>query len=733
MCGFLAAKLGMEELVRQYLESKGYHKTATSLVGEIRQQTTASRSKAGIGSGSGTLAEDKRVISALMSETSLTSEELVIARHQNEDGDWARMYTDGYDKYYSWAMSTLDVIKCDLLSICFPLFVQSYITLIYKECYDEARTFWDAFHQQHMDNFSHELNGLSMLTSKEQLVDNASFLESNPFVKSATKNKYRVRISNFAFNLLSTFLAQNDLLLSAAIINDRIQFERVDELQSSILGLEAKLVGYGAPNRSQLGQAYAGSGYGLNLAVPGKGKRVGQNLPDYRGNETYRTWLEFLVLRDAFNYAHTNLGNAGTNFFGTRSHQQQRDWKETGAWSCGTYSVRPENRADASSPSALFCTLTNVNDDVICMDINRSVNQAVAGCRDNCVRVWEIKDTQGGVSMVPDGGIRPDNPWNFEIVKPGAIGATYRKRSQYASASSLPTASEDPDGLLEFRGHNGPIYGVSQDKSSRLVLSGSADCSVRLWDKNLRQCVGKYNAFSNVWDVSFGPLSYYFATASMDRTVGIYSTDRVSQVRLLTGHSSDVTCVTWHDNATLLVSGSDDKSVRVWDINTGNTVRLLAGAKAPISSVAMSPVGDKLAAGAENGMIHVWDLASGKHASLLQGNKGSIYSLGFSSEGSHLVSGSADCSVRVWDLSRAAPAGDAPTGQSEIAVLPPQYSFHTKSSPVYFASFSPSDLITAGGPFNSMSTSDTKAYGSQKITEEVISRLGLSSVTSLGR
>ena len=41
--------------------------------------------------------------------------------------------------------------------------------------------------------------------------------------------------------------------------------------------------------------------------------------------------------------------------------------------------VRPENRADASSPSVLFSTLTNVNDNVICMDINRMVNQAVAG------------------------------------------------------------------------------------------------------------------------------------------------------------------------------------------------------------------------------------------------------------------------------------------------------------------------------------------------------------------
>ena len=150
------------------------------------------------------------------------------------------------------------------------------------------------------------------------------------------------------------------MLLSATIINDRIQFDRVEELQSENCGIEAKLIGYGAPNRSQLGQAYAGSGYGLHLAVPGKGKRPGQTLPDYRGNETYRTWLEFLVLRDALNYSHTKFGSAGGNFFSSRSHQEQREWQHDGGWSCGTFNVLPETKCDATCPSALFATMSNV-------------------------------------------------------------------------------------------------------------------------------------------------------------------------------------------------------------------------------------------------------------------------------------------------------------------------------------------------------------------------------------
>ena len=93
-----------------------------------------------------------------------------------------------------------------------------------------------------------------------------------------------------------------------------------------------------------------------------------------------------------------------------------------------------------------------------------------------------------------------------------------------------------PSHISEFRGRRAPVYGISQDKSGKLIISGSSDETIRLWDKSLGQCVGIYTALSPVWDVSFGPIGYYFAAANMDRTVGLYATDRVSQVRLMTGH-----------------------------------------------------------------------------------------------------------------------------------------------------------------------------------------------------
>ena len=93
----------------------------------------------------------------------------------------------------------------------------------------------------------------------------------------------------------------------------------------------------------------------------------------------------------------------------------------------------------------------------------------------------------------------------------------------------------------------------------------------------------------------------------------------------MTNHTSDVTCLAWHPNSTLLASGSEDKTVRVYDIATGGSVRIFSGALSPITSLHISPVGDKICAGTDRGVIHVWDIATEKPLCILTGHTHAVY------------------------------------------------------------------------------------------------------------
>ena len=404
------------------------------------------------------------------------------------------------------------------------------------------------------------------------------------------------------------------------------------------------------------------------------------------------------------------------------------------------------SRGDPLEPSVIFATVTNAYEGMTCMHITPGVSQMATGHRDSSVRVWRLnpsEDAHFGKLLKKAG---PQGEWGMNEVLPKTKrmlqedaesartgGGAY---SGVRSSSSVQSASSKSSGglpMLELRGHSRAVYGVSQDCSrgaeDRLVLSCSADETIRLWDTAVSQCVGRYSCVSPSWGVSFSPLGYHFASANQDKTGTVFSTDRVTPLRLLAGHVSDVNCVSWHGNATLLATGSDDKTARLWDVRSSHSVRLLRGCATPLACTAISPLGNLLVAGTDNGKIYVWDLTTSRPLAVLQGHEKAVHSVAFSSDGAALSSGGADCSVRVWDLQEviksqvklnafgnltstaasSAPSSSAGTTKANgkpghfdapQLVLAPQNSYFTKFSPVFHVGYTAQDLLYAGGPFS---------------------------------
>ena len=95
-------------------------------------------------------------------------------------------------------------------------------------------------------------------------------------------------------------------------------------------------------------------------------------------------------------------------------------------------------------------------------------------------------------------------------------------------------------GREPLRGHTEWVSSVAISSDGRYVVSGSADCTLRIWDVKTGECVGE-------------PL-------------GIH-TDRVKSVAIISDG--------WY-----VVSGSFDKTLRIWDIESGSCTRVIGHERA---------------------------------------------------------------------------------------------------------------------------------------------------------
>ena len=121
------------------------------------------------------------------------------------------------------------------------------------------------------------------------------------------------------------------------------------------------------------------------------------------------------------------------------------------------------------------------------------------------------------------------------------------------------------------------------------------------------------------------------------------------ELKLLSGHASEVLSVAYSADGLTLASGSKDNTVRLWDVQSGQNKLTLEGHEDAVTSVVFSPDGGTLASGSEDSTIRLWDTKSAYHKSTLEGHQRGVTSVVFNPQGSKLASGSDDHTVRLWE------------------------------------------------------------------------------------
>jgi mono/diheme cytochrome c family protein len=221
-------------------------------------------------------------------------------------------------------------------------------------------------------------------------------------------------------------------------------------------------------------------------------------------------------------------------------------------------------------PKVMLKQLVDTDDSVLCLALSADGKKLAAGGCDRIVRVWDVSG--GPTAAKLEQTIENHADWVLGVaLAPDGKHLLTSSRDKTAKVWDLAAK----ESVLTFPDHQNTVYAVAPSKDSKLGYSVGADRQLRTFNavgegKQVRAAGGHGD---EVYKVVANPAGTVLVTCSADKTVRSWDPASGAAGKTFSGMTDHVYAVALSGDAALVAAGSYNGEVKVWNMADAKVVK----------------------------------------------------------------------------------------------------------------------------------------------------------------
>lgn len=207
-------------------------------------------------------------------------------------------------------------------------------------------------------------------------------------------------------------------------------------------------------------------------------------------------------------------------------------------------------------------------------------------------------------------------------------------------------------GKTTFKGHIGGIFSLDFSDNGSLLLSGSSDHNIKIWNVNSNKLVKTFSQHLTVTrDAKFTSDRKSVISAEDNHIVYWKNVVAGNTGKILfLGHTGIINSIDIDKQSKTVISGSKDSTIKIWDADTGTELKSLTNHSGSVLSVEFNPRQNQFASSSSDSSIIIWNSTSFEVIHTLNEHGGIPTSLSYHPSGNYIICGNTDSNIYLYDL-----------------------------------------------------------------------------------